>query len=581
MTLNPPQLTSGRRPNSKDPTGRRRSVLVLGSDDRSFLASIRSFGRAGFDVDTAWCDSANSPALQSRFIRDRLTLARYRADDGGWLVDLNDLVDAKDYDFILPCHDAQVLPLQSHRHLLRRPERYALVPQRGFDLASDKSKLHELSLSLGVPVPEQIEVQTRAELEAAARVLGYPFYAKPLRSTDQLRPLIRREVQRFDTSEQLSTLTDVELAGTYLAQRCVAGRGMGVNILAMDGEILTALQHERLHEPPAGGGSSYRRSVPLDPLLLSYSQRLIAALEYTGPAMVEFKVMADRPYLMEINARLWGSIALTTAAGIDIPLFWYQMLVEGRRNFPQTYRSGLHCRHWRGERYWLRSNIQALRSAAPNLIRVPPMQIVRELANIPLGRETSDTFCLDDPAPGLRDISQMSREVLAPRIAKTAIARLAHRTRLKRRIAEARSMLFVCYGNICRSPFAEAVARERLDVDATSAGVHPRTGRLSPEDAIQAASDAGYDLRGHRSVGLTKEMLRTADIIFVFDQQNRADVLELDPSVGHKIAFLGAFGSSMEITDPYERGIGVFRDRYREITSSLEAIAKFHRIKKA
>ena len=75
------------------------------------------------------------------------------------------------------------------------------------------------------------------------------------------------------------------------------------------GEVLLAFQHVRLHEPPRGGGSSYRMSTALTPELLDASVRLLKSVDYTGVAMVEFKVdpKTGRWALMEVNGRFWGS----------------------------------------------------------------------------------------------------------------------------------------------------------------------------------------------------------------------------------------------------------------------------------
>jgi hypothetical protein len=173
----------------------------------------------------------------------------------------------------------------------------------------------------------------------------------------------------------------------------------------------------------------------------------MAALGYSGAAMVEFKVDHDRAYLMEINARLWGSLALTMAAGINIPFFWYEMLHTGRRDFPQNYRVGIYCRHWSGERNWLPQNLAAWRSAAPGLIKVPRVQIARELANIPFGREVSDTLSFDDPTPALQEFADIAKQLIGSRFNRTWIGRTIHKRRMRQRIIDARSLLFVCYGN--------------------------------------------------------------------------------------------------------------------------------------
>ena len=92
-------------------------------------------------------------------------------------------------------------------------------------------------------------------------------------------------------SEALNTNLEILLEqGDVSVQENFIGTGVGIELLAAQGELLFAFQHVRVHEPIMGGGSSYRKSVPLDPKLLEASTKLLKALNYTGVAMVEFKV---------------------------------------------------------------------------------------------------------------------------------------------------------------------------------------------------------------------------------------------------------------------------------------------------
>src|SRR5207247_7911543 len=70
-----------------------------------------------------------------------------------------------------------------------------------------------------------------------------------------------------------------------LIQEFFDGIGVGQEFLTKDGRILRAFQHERIHEPIGGGGSSYRKSVPLHPAMLECSRRLLENLNWTGVAM--------------------------------------------------------------------------------------------------------------------------------------------------------------------------------------------------------------------------------------------------------------------------------------------------------
>ncbi len=125
-------------------------------------------------------------------------------------------------------------------------------------------------------------------------------------------------------SEALNTNLEILLEqGDVSVQENFIGMGVGVELLAARGELLFAFQHVRVHEPIMG--SSYRKSVPLDPKLLEASTKLLKALNYTGVAMVEFKVnfKTGAWVFIEINARFWGSLPLAVAAEADFPYYLY------------------------------------------------------------------------------------------------------------------------------------------------------------------------------------------------------------------------------------------------------------------
>ena len=151
-------------------------------------------------------------------------------------------------------------------------------------------------------------------------------------------------------------------------------------------------------------------------------------------------------------------------------------------------------------------------------------------------------------------------------------AELAHEARSA--WAEARTLLLVCLGNICRSPFAEHLARAHLDGDRNliSAGSYPVPGRSAPAQAIEAARPFGVDLRAHRSRVLSREMLQQADAVYVFDHENyRAAVSEhAFPEQVHCLAALADDGP-LSISDPFGGPASEYELVYRQIAAAIEA----------
>ncbi len=134
--------------------------------------------------------------------------------------------------------------------------------------------------------------------------------------------------------------------------------------------------------------------------------------------------------------------------------------------------------------------------------------------------------------------------------------------RNKRKVpANAHSFVFVCFGNIMRSPMAELMFRRTLaehgeyDMEICSAGIHAIPGSEAHPRSQIAGRELGLPLDYHRSKLLTPEMVAKADAIFAMDFQNKAELLHLYPEASHKIFMLGVYAEGRhryrEIPDPY------------------------------
>jgi len=142
--------------------------------------------------------------------------------------------------------------------------------------------------------------------------------------------------------------------------------------------------------------------------------------------------------------------------------------------------------------------------------------------------------------------------------------------------ASSRSLLFVCYGNIMRSPMAEALLLRALKeagrperIEVASAGLHAAVGREVHPWALEAAAAMGISLADHRAKLLSKEMVDRADCIFAMDFQNKAELLTLYPDAASKIYMLSVYAEGRqryrEIADPYLGDLEATKSCYREL----------------
>jgi predicted ATP-grasp superfamily ATP-dependent carboligase len=174
------------------------------------------------------------------------------------------------------------------------------------------------------------------------------------------------------------------------------------------GKPLAAFQHRRVREVPiTGGASSYRDSVPLDPVLLDHAVRLLGALDWTGLAMVEFKAGDGRLALMEVNGRIWGSLPLAVKAGMDFPGRLVDLCLNGSSDahvpLDTAYEIGVRSRSFELEAAWIGSALRRKRRypflEAPG--RREALRVALRLLNPADGYDVQSR---EDPRPGLAEI---------------------------------------------------------------------------------------------------------------------------------------------------------------------------------
>jgi protein-tyrosine phosphatase len=131
------------------------------------------------------------------------------------------------------------------------------------------------------------------------------------------------------------------------------------------------------------------------------------------------------------------------------------------------------------------------------------------------------------------------------------------------RASGVRSILFVCHGNIIRSPMMAALFKERFsggkagDCLVSSAGLHARTGRPADPRAVAVAREFGISLEDHRAQLLTDALVDRTELIVTMDLLNYAEIFGRYPQARDRILlpFVPADGGrrrTLEIADPFD-----------------------------
>jgi len=143
-------------------------------------------------------------------------------------------------------------------------------------------------------------------------------------------------------------------------------------------------------------------------------------------------------------------------------------------------------------------------------------------------------------------------------------------------------IIFVCTGNICRSPLAAGILKARFLKDAvtdavvTSMGVHGLERQPPSNFAMLVGREHGIDISEHRSRPLIPHEIETADLIFTMDRMQKDFIKLFFPQVDDQPFLLASWPNEERrkdmVKDPMGKSMKVYRQVYEEIARHIDRI---------
>ncbi|WP_413577664.1 ATP-grasp domain-containing protein [Bdellovibrio sp. HCB290] len=574
-----------------------KNILILDGDMVSSLAIVRSLALKGWNVHVA-SPVEHGIASTSRFVKSKMIHPDPLKSEKDFLLWCEFALSGDRFDLIIPVTERTLVPLMKLRQH-PQAKKLAMAANDALEKVLDKNKTTELAMQLGLPLPNNFTLTTQEE---GRRFVDQPAVMESLLSQG---PLVLKPGRSIGTGKEGRKKLEVKYAftqeearskienllnfGEVIVQEYFQGLGVGVNVLASNGEVLYAFQHQRVHELPlTGGASCLRKSVKVESALLAATESLMKALSWTGVAMVEFKwnPQTGRFILVEINGRFWGSLPLAVGAGADFPAMLAELILENRVSSTQAYTPEIYARNLKTDLQWYE---QVLRGEAPRRFKGPwqnKKEMLKDALRIFSPRHVLDVEKWSDPVPGLFDIMKIGSSYLN-RIKDILIVlkqlqhhRFAWTTgKAQKCLRGSKKILFICYGNINRSALAERYFKQiapNSKVEVISAGFHSEDHRPADPVMIEESRKLGINMDNWSSHKVTEEMFESSDAILVMENEHWLRIKAEYPKYAEKTFLLGFAAADVpkrgEIQDPYGKSRNFYQRAICEISCSIAGL---------
>lgn len=572
-----------------------KGTLLIGNLPRIVIPVARRLATRGIPVHAALI--GRGPLLKSRALQSFTWLPDSEREPERFLEELRDLILSRDIDTIMPCGDECLKALMACDAEVRELAYYCAPKPETVQKILHKPETLAVAEASGISVPRDYHIPDVVMLAAMRNEIRFPVIVKPRSKEGELATGIKSEaVHNFERlREHFDRFPD--FGKWFLIQDYLPGHGVAIDVLMHDGHPVAAMQHRRIREYPVRGGVSVcAETEPIGPELLRESIALLRALEWEGVAMVEFRKdpATGRIGLMEVNGRFWGSVSLALHSGVDFPWYLWQ-IAHGEKPTPAIPRAGMRFR-------WLAGDIKRMWEAMTSEERYGWRAASQAFGN---SRQTKDSiWSWSDPWPGIQEFiyavgavglmagGAAARAILSPagfhRLRTMRQAGLTVPLKYVRQVlvrsgrfrpfrAPVRSVVFICHGNIMRSPMAETMFRAAAPhIRVESAGTFAVAGRNADARAARVAAEFGYSLEHHHAQPLSQEMIEDADLLVVMDYVNYIVLTDRFPQAARKTLLLGSLerGAALQIDDPYEGTLEDVRMAYKRIQTCLQRLVE-------
>jgi len=539
-------------------------ILLLGANDRACFSVAKNLTRHGYVIGVASWEW--HPLKYSRYVQAFYILPDLKTGMHHFYEAFQKLIAANNYWLVLPINDMAVEFLFHYKDQL---EKNIIVgginSQSAIKYSRDKYELWKICRELKMHVPSTMLVSSLGDFDKIKQDLHFPVIAKPVSSKKiHENKIYSYTVKRLKTQNAVEEFIRERITVIpILLQEPVEGFGIGFNFLARNGDVIAFYMHERIHEPTGGGESSYRKTLIDDRYhVVEQSKELIRKIGWHGVGMIEFKVHEGNAYIMELNGRFWGSIELGLFAGMELP-YWQIAYNYENTMLPSQIVS---CTKEVFARNFRNDLLNVLKAKSIKRVGIWMKTIPGMLRK----KDKIEDNLFADPVFRLLTWTELAGKFIGNKWSSVKRIFSSGKHAVNSQGINLKSAIFICEGNICRSPFAEKYLKAaRPELSITSCGMQFQSSKMSPLNAVEAARKFDVDVSLHLSRYIGDADLNNPDMIFIMDKINHQKIRRTYPQIMDKVFLLDENGG---IADPYGKEFNDYIQCYTKIKANIDRV---------
>lgn len=280
-------------------------------------------------------ETRNTAVRHSRYITEFIHHPPSDSSEA-WIDRINDVVDSRKIDVIMPVFEISSRKLIRHRTLLRNPDCFILpATLEIFNTAENKWLLAVHLAKHGIPGPTTLSANEYFGASDRAEKIPFPLLVKRVIGTGGGEGITRLNSQQELQNHFANIVPDASL----VIQEYVEGFDLGCNVLCRNGEVLAyTIQRGTVFSPKAFTPQVGLRMIHHEKVL-SQVKELMKSLEWSGVANVDMRYdqQKDQFLVLEINTRFWYTVLASALAGVNFPELYCRTVLNKTFQVP-TYR---------------------------------------------------------------------------------------------------------------------------------------------------------------------------------------------------------------------------------------------------